>query len=245
LLQPNSELAVAELKGKIYVIGGYPSTRITVATVQAYDTKKDSWELKPPLPRPLNHAMVAAANGKLYVIGGQTDASAAYVNTLYEFDPTIAVWTVKAPMPTQRSAGAAVVLDGKIFVVGGRPPHGNEFAGYDPIENVWTTLPNMPTQRNHLAAAAIGKIYVAAVVSAAGRQRGDGRSRMFDPGPKTWSLIADDRGGGVNALKRMGVSTSGAAKGKTRIIRSASSEHEVQSQTDVATLDNMPISFTE
>jgi len=33
----NSEIAVAELAGRIYVIGGYPWDRKTVATVQMYD----------------------------------------------------------------------------------------------------------------------------------------------------------------------------------------------------------------
>src|SRR5262245_42691784 len=37
LLDPNSECAVAELDGLVYVIGGYPSTRVTVDTVQVYD----------------------------------------------------------------------------------------------------------------------------------------------------------------------------------------------------------------
>ena len=77
LLQPlpatNSETAVAELDGKIYVIGGYPADRKTVATVQMYDSSTDKWQIVPPLPVPLNHVMAAAANGKVYVIGGQTN----------------------------------------------------------------------------------------------------------------------------------------------------------------------------
>src|SRR6185503_18042162 len=32
LLEANSEMGVAELNGKIYVIGGYPSSRVTVRT---------------------------------------------------------------------------------------------------------------------------------------------------------------------------------------------------------------------
>ena len=43
LLDPNSEMAVAELDGRIYVIGGYPSTRVYVNTVQVYEAATDSW----------------------------------------------------------------------------------------------------------------------------------------------------------------------------------------------------------
>ncbi len=57
LLEPNSETAVAELDGKIYVIGGYPSTRITVATIQVYDSRTDRREYAAPLPQALNHGM--------------------------------------------------------------------------------------------------------------------------------------------------------------------------------------------
>ncbi len=69
---PNSEIGVAELDGKIYVIGGYPWDRKTVATVQVYDSATDKWQVAAPLPVPLNHVMAAGANGKVYVIGGQT-----------------------------------------------------------------------------------------------------------------------------------------------------------------------------
>ena len=41
----NSETAVAELDGKIYVIGGYPADRKTVATVQMYDSASDKWQI--------------------------------------------------------------------------------------------------------------------------------------------------------------------------------------------------------
>ena len=64
LPRTNSEFGVAELDGKIYVIGGYPADRKTVADVQVYDSKTDKWQIIAPLPQALNHIMPAAANGK-------------------------------------------------------------------------------------------------------------------------------------------------------------------------------------
>ena len=133
----NSEIAVAELNGKIYVIGGYPWDRKTVATVLMYDSATDKWQIVAPLPVPLNHVMAASANGKVYAVGGQTSENsepdkAGFVNTVYEYDPAANRWTAKAPMPTRRGGGAAAVVDGKIYVVGGRPPGGADFAVYDP-----------------------------------------------------------------------------------------------------------------
>jgi hypothetical protein len=51
LPQANSEMAVAALDGKIYVVGGYPSSRETQDTVQVYDTSSDTWELAQSLPQ--------------------------------------------------------------------------------------------------------------------------------------------------------------------------------------------------
>ncbi len=164
LIESNSEMAVAELDGRIYVLGGYPASRTTVRTVQVYDTATDRWSLTTPMPLPLNHEMAAAVNGRIYVIGGQTTDSGtgSFTNTVFELNPATSNWTSRAPMPTARSAGASAVIGNLIYVAGGRPPRGADFAVYDTSSNLWTTLPDMPTARNHLAAAAIGgKVYVA------------------------------------------------------------------------------------
>ncbi len=190
----NSEIAVAELSGKIYVIGGYPADRKTVPTVQMYDSATNRWEIVAPLPVPLNHLMAASANGKIYAIGGQTSETsdpvkAGFVDAVYEYDPAANRWTSRAPMPTRRGGGASAVIDDKIYVVGGRPPGGADFAVYDPKADRWTKLPDMPTQRNHLAAGAHnGKVYVFG-----GRFEGGFRSERtavveaFDPKTNQWS----------------------------------------------------------
>ncbi|MBI2762020.1 MAG: kelch-like protein [Chloroflexi bacterium] len=197
LLDPNSEIAVAELDGKIYAVGGYPSTRVYVDTVQVYDARTDRWEYGVPLPQPMHHAVAATVNGVLYVIGGEISPTGIanqgiFLNTVYAFDPAAGSWSEKAAMPTARSAGAAAVVDGKIYVTGGRPPRGSDFAVYDPAADVWTVLPDLPTQRNHLVAAALGgKVYVAG-----GRFGGGVGSEMtavvevYDPAAGTWSRAA-------------------------------------------------------
>jgi N-acetylneuraminic acid mutarotase len=209
LLTTNSETGVAELDGKIYVIGGYPADRKTVATVQMYDSHINHWQFVAPLPVPLNHVMPATANGKIYVIGGQTTeqsepSKAGFVDTVYEYDPAADKWTARAPMPTKRGGGAAAVIDGKIYVAGGRPPGGADFAVYDPKTDRWTKLPNMPTQRNHLAAGAFdGKVYVFGGRFAGGFQseRTDA-VEVFDPKTEQWSKrkpLLKPRGG-VNGI---------------------------------------------
>ena len=194
LLQAFSELAVAEANGKLYLMGGYPSSRETTRTVQIYDIASNRWELGPPLPVPNNHGMAASVNGRIYLIGGQTSdiSDVGYVDTVYELDPATGAWTAKAPMPTARSAGVAVVLDGRIYVAGGRPPRGHDFAVYDPATNAWETLPDLPTQRNHITGAAIaGRIHVV------GGRLGPGLSpekttahEVFDPQTLTWTSAA-------------------------------------------------------
>ncbi|HEY6199753.1 MAG TPA: kelch repeat-containing protein [Candidatus Binatia bacterium] len=205
----NSETGIAELDGKIYVIGGYPWDRKTVATVLVYDSRADKWQTAAPLPVPLNHVMPAASGGKIYAVGGQTSEQsepdkAGFVNTVYEYDPAANRWTTKAPMPTARSGGAAAVIGDKIYVAGGRPPAGHHFAVYDPSADTWTKLPDLPTQRNHLAAGALdGKIYVFG-----GRFGGGFQSErtdaveVYDPKTNSWSKrskLLKPRGG-VNGI---------------------------------------------
>jgi N-acetylneuraminic acid mutarotase len=209
LLAANSEFALAESNGKLYVLGGYPSSRQTVRTVQIYDIASNRWELGPQLPQPNNHGMAAAVNGKIYLIGGQLTADQeGYVDTVYELDPAMGMWAEKARMPTARSGGVAVVHGGKIYVAGGRVPRGSDFAAYDPATNRWEVLPDLPTQRNHITGAAInGRIHVV------GGRLGNGLSplktdahEVFDPQTRTWTTAAPMLSGrsGINGVVARG-----------------------------------------
>jgi N-acetylneuraminic acid mutarotase len=210
LLEANSEMAVAEVDGKIYVLGGYPSSREVQTTVQAYDPATDSWDLVAPLPLALHHPVAQGVANKLYSLGGQTDAGDT--NRTLVYDPTTNEWQDLAPMPTARGAGASAVIDDRIYVVGGRPPADNAFEVYDVSDDEWTPLPDLPQtypDRNHLAATAIaGKVYVAG-----GRHSGGSFTSpmtdsldIYDPSTNMWQLGAPmlRARGGVNGIAAYG-----------------------------------------
>jgi N-acetylneuraminic acid mutarotase len=214
LLENNSEFALAEANGKLYVLGGYPPQQgpnRTKTTVQIYDIASNSWQLGPPLPQPNNHGMAASVNGKIYLLGGQTtddQNGATAVNTVYELDPAKGAWVEKAQMPTARSGGVAVAHGGKIYVAGGRVPRGNDFAVYDPAADRWEALPDLPSQRNHIAGAAInGRIHIV------GGRLGNGLSplkstahEVFDPQTRSWTTAAPMLSGrsGINGVMARG-----------------------------------------
>ena len=86
LLASNSEFAVGEVNGRIYVVGGYPtSPSATVATVLVYTIATDTWAIGPNHPIPVHHPVVVGVAGKLYSLGGQT--SGADTNRVFELDP--------------------------------------------------------------------------------------------------------------------------------------------------------------
>ncbi|MBL8178076.1 MAG: hypothetical protein JNK48_25600 [Bryobacterales bacterium] len=248
LLEANSEMGVAELQGLIYVLGGYPSSRATVATVQVYDAARDVWRMAAPLPRPVNHPMPAVVNGKLYVIGGQPDAgSTNFVDTNYEYDPEREEWKERARLPLARGGGAAAVVDGKIYVAGGRPPRGGDFAMYDPEKDEWTRLPDVPTARNHLAAVAVnGKVYVIGGRFQAGFTSPQTNVvEIFDPKSGEWSRGADmiNARGGINGVEAYGCIHVFGGEGNSEATNGVYPHHDVYDPVENRweRLDPMPI----
>jgi N-acetylneuraminic acid mutarotase len=189
-----SEHSVAELNGRIWVMGGYPPGRLPSNLVQIYDPVASRWSLGPRLPQPIHHMMAASVAGKLYVIGGEIDGASTgrpeiFVNHVWMHDPAVGGWIQRAPMPTPRSGGGKAVIDGKIYVAGGRPPGGSAFEVYDPATNTWEKLPDLPTQRNHLAMVALnGKVIVAGGRTGPGAmaERVDA-VEIYDPKTRRWS----------------------------------------------------------
>ena len=150
-----TEVAVALLAGKIYLIGGFTPKGVT-DKVEAFDLATGTWQAQSPLPRPLHHTTASVVNDKLYVIGGFGSATWTPTNVTYMYDPDTHHWTVKAPMPTERGALSAGVINGKIYAIGGalrkvfRLVNTGANEVYDPETDQWQTLAPVPTPRDHL-----------------------------------------------------------------------------------------------
>jgi N-acetylneuraminic acid mutarotase len=190
ILEAIQEVAVAELDGRVYLVGGLTGFDVS-DRVEVWDPGSDSWSFAAPLPIPLHHTTATAVAGRLYVIGGWSDLFATPLAHVFVYDPGADSWSEKTAMPTARGSPAATALAGKIYVTGGDPGD-TDFAVYDPVTDSWQTLPPMPTGRQHLGAAAAGGL----VYAVGGRESlGAGEDNVdaveaYDPQTGSWSALA-------------------------------------------------------
>ena len=110
LLEAVQEVAVAELAGRVYVVGGLQGTAI-LNRVEVWDPVSDSWSFAATLHIPLHRTTATAVADKLYVIGGWPNFFGAPTARTFAYDPSTNTWTEKAPMPTARGSPAAAAVD--------------------------------------------------------------------------------------------------------------------------------------
>ena len=103
-----TEIAVAEVGGKIYVVGGFRGER----ELEVYDPAADRWSRGASIPRPLHHAAAVGLKDRLYVVGGFVEGWTPTDDVL-EYDPSSDRWRRLTALPTVRGALAAAVLDAR------------------------------------------------------------------------------------------------------------------------------------
>jgi len=192
--EPRQETAVAELDGKIYVVGGLAGR---ANANEIYDVRTNTWSLGANLPVDTDHAWAVSFDERVYVGGGRS-------NRVFSYDPTTAGWTeVASSTYPHGGTPAAAVIGGRIYVAGGGGAGmaGTELEVYDPAVNRWSTLAPMTCARNHTAGGAIdGKLYVAG-----GRPGNQNCLEVYDPAAGTWTRKASMPTG------RSGVAGAGVA----------------------------------
>jgi len=187
---PIQEIAVVELDGKIYVMGGFTGGGNIVPDVRVYDVAAGTWSDAAPLPQAVHHANAAAANGKIYVVGALRSPFTP-IGNVWEYDPVANDWTPKSPLPAsyERGASAMGVVSGIIYVAGGSGVGGTvaHLTSYDPQSDMHdTTLAPMPEALNHLVGAGVGGKFYAI----GGRSEFPGtnaRVDEYDPVGDSWT----------------------------------------------------------
>lgn len=187
LQEARQEIAVAELEGKLYAIGGFGVGGGTLASAEVYDPATNRWTKLPPLPVGVNHPAAAALGGKVYVLGGYRQGLAQPTQAVQVYDPATNQWSQGTPMPTARGALAAAAVAGRLYAIGGarggRPV--GDTAVYDPATNRWEALAPLPTPREHLGAGVWNnRIYV--VGGRDGANFTINQVEVYDPASGRW-----------------------------------------------------------
>ena len=203
-LTKRTEVAVAALNDKIYVVGGFEEPGLgnilnfaISPVLEEYDSSTDRWTSRTSMPVGLHHAGIGVTGGKVYVIGGYTQSGLSVwqpIGTVYAYDPDTDTWAEREPMPTPRGALSVSEHEGKLYAIGGYDRKSNiaTVEVYDPEHNTWAECAPLPTPRDHLATATVsGKVY-----AIGGRLNGDyGRNlsvtEVYDPATDRWSRAAN------------------------------------------------------
>jgi len=184
------EVAVAELNGRVFVIGGFGASSEAVPTVEVFDPATDRWETRAPLPAPTHHAAAAVIDGRLFVVGGYSGGRVSWtpLRTVYEYDETRNSWSTRAPLRLARGGLAVATVGGRLHAVGGSGDSASAaHEVYEPTPDRWTDAPPMPTARDHLAAVAFqGKLWaIGGRTSFVGTQFTN--VEIYDPAANAWS----------------------------------------------------------
>ena len=171
---PRTEVGVAAIGGKFYVMGGYSGSLL--ARVDEYDPVTDTWQRKADMHAARRDFAVAVIGGKIYITGGMafTDYNNVQnVASTESYDPATDTWTDHAPAPLGASGNgvwgnffsSGAALNGLFYLViynAFNSPITSQYV-YDPGTDGWTNRPGGNFGTGELGAAALdGILYVIA-----------------------------------------------------------------------------------
>lgn len=182
---PRQGLAVVELGGKIFAIGGTDGSDSNDTTdgsegtgsaatayfntVEVYNPATDTWTTGTPMPTGRAYLSAVVLNGKIYAMGGRT-ASSSISKIVEVYDPTTDTWTRQTDMLNATGLFTALAMNGVIHAVGGGSSaalNGSELLRrdqqeYDPNVGSWMAGVSCPvsTTRNYGAAGVGNLLYL-------------------------------------------------------------------------------------
>jgi N-acetylneuraminic acid mutarotase len=139
------QLALAEVAGKIFAIGGSSFSN----TNYEYSPETNSWNSVAPMPTARQGIDCGIVDDKIYVIGGITSfSSITKKNEVY--DPATNTWSEKTSIPTLRNRSAIVTMDSLVYVIAGAGSSSDIWKNigtvecYNPKTDSWISKSNLP-----------------------------------------------------------------------------------------------------
>jgi N-acetylneuraminic acid mutarotase len=199
-----------ELKGRIYLLGGFGSDPDRVTWIMStdtllYDDAGNAWSAREPAPEPHAEVVAASLGEHIHVVGGRrprSAANAAYgdhedVDRHIVYDPAANSWSKAAPALSARNSAAGAVIGSFWHVVGGRSMAGGPSDAhevYDPKEDRWRTAAPMPQGSGaggNAAATLGGALYVFGGEYFSGGAGGvHAEVWRYDPKTDSWTAAA-------------------------------------------------------
>lgn len=199
-------LGVAELDGKLIVVGGYGRAEC-LRSVESYCPTSNTWTAELSMSEARGRVQIATLDGIIYAVGGcngTTELDTVECLDLSNNKQSPKKWKKCSRLPFSRSNAGVCALNGKIYCVGGW----NGQAGikqcdvYCPESNEWTSVAPLNTGRCQSAVFAHNdKIWV---VGGSDGWNCLSTVEMYDPENNAWtvgpSLLTPRRGCGLAEL---------------------------------------------
>lgn len=187
-------LGVAELDGKLIVVGGYGRAEC-LRSVESYCPTSNTWTQELSLSEARGRVQIAVINGTIYAVGGcngTTELDTVECLALRRDDNTEKPkkWKKCSKLPFSRSNAGVCALNGKIYCIGGW----NGQAGirqcdvYCPETDKWTSIAPLNTGRCQAGVFAFNnKIWV---VGGSDAWNCLGTCETYDPETNQWTFSA-------------------------------------------------------
>jgi hypothetical protein len=173
--------AVAELNGRIHLVGGLDSRDRAVDWHRAYHPASGRWETRARLGSARYDMGAASLGGLLYVAGGLRALLSLTSAAVEAYDPVADAWTGRRSLRHGRANAGVAAAAGRLFVIGGRRPGigegrpSDKVEAYDPGTGKWKELDDVPTPRLDAALAELdGTLYLV------GGDAGDGATGLTE-----------------------------------------------------------------
>jgi N-acetylneuraminic acid mutarotase len=190
MLTPRAHHGVIELRGCLYVVGGFHSG--SKREVEKYDPVENSWCQVAPLSSARNCCCCCVVGEYIYVVGGSEDSLEGedVVGTCERYDPSADTWCLLAPLPTPRANAAMCEMQGCLYVAGGHPTDEEDtlqvVEKFDPESGVWTTISRLLVARDNFSLSCYdGSLFARSGHDPMGG--GDASVERYDPVADLWT----------------------------------------------------------